>query len=209
MKILQISKSYLYVRPMRWLLDSALMRYLILNVLPFIRLSLYYTSMRGRQYSRGYKALKTGDIILTLDKKKLTTYLIPGEFSHAGFCVEKGHPDWEISEMTHSHYTKSHFFDMCKESDRVIILRPTNWDEEYLRNVISVCRTLDGAKYDHAFKLGTQTLYCSELIYYCDYEHRLALDLSDLVGLGRPYISPTGILHSKNVTLIWDSDLAR
>lgn len=155
-------------------------------------------------YHQGYDLLKAGDIILTLDKKKLTTLLIGGEFAHAAFCVSKDHK-FECAEMTHCDYTKSTFADVCFHSDRVVILRCPDFDTAYTIQVINKCKSFENAKYDTVFKLKNEFLYCSELIYESDFERRLDLDLSDLAGIGNEYISPTGLFYAKNVEIVWDS----
>ena len=187
------------------LMQSRLYSWLLLHVIPYIRFTCYYASLRGWQYMRGYRFLLPGDILLTMDRKKLTTLLIPGEFSHAALCVDKG-TEWEISEMTHTNYTRSCFFDLCKEADRVMILRCEEFDSEYRQNVIRACKSFENAVYDVRFDLGVTALYCSELVYQSDYEHRLKISLADLVGLDRPYISPTGLARAKNCRVVWDSD---
>ena len=178
----------------------------LIHVLPYIRFSMYYTKLRGAQYHKGYDLLKAGDIIVTRDRKKLTTLLIPGYWAHAALCLGK-HPNvnYEIAEMTHSGYTKSHFYDLCKEADEVAIYRCKDWDWEYTNHVVGTCRRFEGAAYDLLFDLGVKTLYCSELIFQSDTEKRLQVDLSDLAGLGRQYISPDGLTLAKNVELIWKS----
>lgn len=187
------------------LMQSDFYYWAVMKVVPYVRFSTYYTSLRGWRYLRGYKTIENGDIICVIDTKKLTTYLIPGMFSHAALVVEKG-AEWEISEMTHRNYTKSTFFDICKEADRVVVLRCNDWDLDYIKNtVIPNARAMDGAKYDVSFELGVKMLYCSELVYLSDSERRLKVDLSDLIGLGQPYISPDGLYYAKNVTVVWDS----
>lgn len=188
-----------------WLTRMRIYNYALVHIIPYIRFSVYYTSLRGWKYQRGYRLLKPGHILLSTDRKKLTTILIPGEFTHASFCVEKG-SDWEISEMTHRDYTKSAFFDICKEADRVVILECPDWDAEYTKAVIEKCRSFHDAKYDVEFNLGVEALYCSELVYQSDFEHRLQVNLEDLAGLGCPYISPTGLYQAHNVRIVWDSD---
>jgi len=182
--------------------------HLLIHVIPYIRFTTYYTSLRGWKYQRGYKLLQPGDIVLSKDRKKLTTLLIGGEMTHAAQCVGKG-VEWELSEMTHTNYTKSAFFDICKESDRVVILRCRDYDSLYVQEVIARCRELKDATYDIEFDLGVEALYCSELVYQSDLENRLQVNLEDIAGLGRPYISPTGLLKAKNCDLIWDSDLEK
>lgn len=200
-----------------------------MKVIPFVRFSLYYTSYTGRKHFEGYTLLRPGHIILTVDRKKLTSLLIPGTMTHAALCVAKASDDlgkvyndadfFEVAEMTHKNYTKSWWFDICKESDRVVILNCNDWDVDFRHKVIAHCKQLTGAKYDVIFQLGVEALYCSELIYECDrrateaegrssmfHQTRLKVDLSDLAGLGREYISPDGLLFAENVTCVFDSD---
>ena len=189
-----------------WLMNTRAYGWLLKHVIPYIRFTTYYTSLRGAKYKEGYAKLRAGHIILTLDKKKLTSMLIPGGFAHAALCLSKAAGSYEIAEMTHTDYTKSYFFDICKESDRVVILKCTDWDAAYTKKVVAKCRTFEDATYDVKFGFGIKALYCSELVYQADFEYRLDVDLEDLAGLGREYISPTGLYHAKNVKVVWDSD---
>lgn len=191
---------------MSWMMDTPVYYWLLIRVIPYIRFSVYYTSFQGWKYNRGYRLLKPGDILVMKDRKKLTGLLIPGEFCHAALCVSKDGL-WEVSEMTHHDYTKSCFFDLCKEADRLVILRCKDFDQAYIDNVlIPTCHSLVDAKYDVEFDLGVVALYCSELVYQSDKDRRLQVNLEDIEGLGRPYISPTGLYQAKNCEVIWDSD---
>ena len=191
-----------------WFMDTKIYNYLLRHVIPYIRFSMYYTTFRGWKYHQGYKLLEPGDIILTQDKKKLTTLIIGGEYSHAALCVSKD-GIFEVAEMTHTDYTKSCFFDICKESDKVAILRCPDWDTEYTQKVIDLCRTYEDAIYDNSFEFGVKSLYCSELVYQADFERRLKVSLEDLAGLGRDYISPFGLFKAENVDIIWLASLAK
>jgi len=165
---------------------------------------MYYTKLKGHQYHVAYNVLEAGDILLSVDDKKLTSFIIKGVFTHASFCVSKD-GIFEIAEMTHTNYTKSCLFDIFKEADRVVIMR-SDWDVEYKRRVIDRCRTLERATYDIRFDLGVEQLYCSELVYQSDFMKHLKLDLSDLAGLGRQYISPDGIYDCENLKVVYDSN---
>ena len=178
---------------------------MLLKVIPYVRFTTYYTSFRGWKYQRGYALLQPGDILVGVDKKKLTHLLIEGTFSHAIQCVAKG-TEFECAEMTHHNFTRSCFFDICKEADRVVILRCRDYDAAYIEKVIAACLSHADATYNVTFELGIPALYCSELIYISDVEKRLQVSLADLAGLGRPYISPDGLYQAKNVDVIWDSD---
>lgn len=193
----------LYKKLILWLMTTRLYKWLLSDVIPYVRFTTYYTSFKGKAYHQGYKLLEPGDIILTHDRKKLTSWLIPGTLTHAGLCVGKNGL-WEVSEMTHEDYRKSCFFDLCKEATRVVIVRCKDWDAEYIKKVIRKCESFSEARYDVAFSLGIEALYCSELIYESDFERRLQVNLEDLAGLGKPYISPMGLFHAENVDIIWD-----
>jgi uncharacterized protein YycO len=188
------------------LMQSKFWHWLLIKIIPFIRFTMYYPKISGRQYHDAYQYLYPGDIILTKDNKKLTTALIGGKWTHAALCVGIGaryKPGYEVAEMTHHGFTKSFFFDICKEADAICILRCNDWDKDYKKKVIENCLNLEGAKYDVEFSLSNiKAFYCSELIYACDSEKRLDVDLSDLAGLGREYLSPTGIYEAKNISVI-------
>lgn len=186
------------------LMQTRAYAWVMLKIFPYIRFTTYYTSLRGVKYHAGYRVLQPGDIIVTVDRKKLTTLLVPGTWTHAALCVSKDGV-WEVSEMTHNNYTKSCFFDICKESDRVAIYRP-QVDDAYRDEMIKHCKSYDRAVYDLEFDLGVKALYCSELVYQSDWLHRLGFDLSDIAGLGRQYISPDGVTMAENVKCVWDSD---
>lgn len=185
-----------------WLVRTKFYKTVLLKYIPYIRFTTYYTRMKGWAYHEGYNLLREGDIILTTDSLKLTTIIIPGEWAHAGLCVSKDQK-FECAEMTHNHYTKSTFADMCFQADSVMILRCRDWDEAYIQKVIAKCRSLENARYDIEFKLGEEFLYCSELIYESDIDKILDISLDDLEQLGRPYISPVGLSQCKNADVIW------
>jgi hypothetical protein len=163
--------------------------------------------MRGQRYLQGYSVLRPGDIILSRDNWKLSSFLIPGDLVHASLCVGKAgiSGSFEVAEMVGTGYRKSEFYDICHEADRVVILRCKDWDDEYVPRVIEECLLFEGSDYDIKFELGIKTLYCSELIVASDPEKRLQVSYADSVGLGRPYISPMGIYAAKNIDIIWDS----
>tara|TARA_R110000868_G_scaffold87034_5_gene243677 strand:- start:13551 stop:14147 length:597 start_codon:yes stop_codon:yes gene_type:complete len=188
-----------------WLMKRKSWYWLLMKVVPYVRFSLYYTKLRGFQYHQCYSIIQPADILLTIDKKKLTTLLVPGNFTHAAIFHSRD-GEWEVSEMTHVNHSQSCLFDIFKEADRVVVLRPS-FDENYKQAFIEKCKSFVNAKYDVAFELGNEALFCSELVYESDFERRLDFDLSDLAGLGRRYLSPDGIYACKNLTLVFDSDL--
>lgn len=191
-----------------WILESKLTHNFILKVLPWWRITNWYAEIDGAQHMLGYRMLEPGDIIVTLDKHKIAAILIPGEWSHAAVCVGKGTP-YEVAEMTHSGFTKSAFFDICKQSDKFAIYRMFKADSRYIQSFIERVKGYEGTAYDTTFSLGIKTLYCSELPYQADVEHKLQADIEDLAGLGRPYLSPTGLSKAEGLKLVFHSDWVR
>ena len=196
----------IYRRIILFVFSTALYRWVVLHIIPYIRLTCYYTSFRGWRYMRGYKLLELGNFILTNDKWKLTGFLIPGEWTHAALCVTRD-SEFEIAEMTHTNFTRSTFFDLCKEATRVSIWECPNWDSEYIHNVlIPTCLSFKNTKYDVKFEQGTKALACSEIVFESDKERRMGASDEDILGLGILYVSPTGLSKAANVRCKWDSD---
>ena len=183
----------LYTWGMRW-------------VVPRIRFTWYHAKLPDWKYQAGYKFLEPDDKVLTVSKCQLTSMCIPGDWTHAALCV--GRDDlgdaYEMGEMRADGYNKSSFEDVCRAS-RVVILRCDDWDKVYIAKVIAVCKTFEDCLYDPRFMLGLIALYCSELFWHSDFEKRVKVDTSDLMGLGRPYVSPQDYYDAKNVRVIWDS----
>ncbi len=195
----------LLIRVMNWGLYIWFLR----DVFPYIRFSLYYTKLRGRDYQRGYEILRPGDILLTRDDHKLSTFCIPGKYPHAALCVGRVDlgDDYEVAEMLADGFTKSNFFDICHESDHVLILRCNDWDADYIEKVVKKCRTFSDSPYDFQFTFGVKALYCSELVHQADAERRLQLTIEDAMGLGIVnYVAPQDILDAPNTYIAWDSD---
>lgn len=226
---------------------TKLYNWLMKDVIPYIRFTPYYSLPSNKKFlkwgalaNKGYRKLRTGDIILTVDKKKLTTLFIAGatakdrkvDFvpSHAAICTSKD-KSFEIAEMTHSDFTKSTWHDVCYESTRVMILRCKKWDQKYIDGMMSLIPEFESIGYDRMFKMGLESLACSELIYAFDSvwnyatkkrisgsqavsqinemeklpDPRINVDLSPVIGK-REYISPLAFLLSEDTEIIWDSN---
>ena len=186
-----------------WLFQQSWYPKIVLKYLPYLRTTTYYPDYPGNEFNKAYNLLRPGDYILCEDRQKLTTKLIPGFWTHAVMCVSKDQV-WETSDMTHENYRKACFFDICRESTSVVILRCKDFDEKYIEEVVKQCKTFQNALYDVQFKLGVKMLYCSELVYQSDFERRLEVNLEDLAGIGREYISPDGLYKAKNVEIIYE-----
>lgn len=197
----------IYRKILIWFTNTKIYSDLLLKIIPYIRISSYYTPFRGNQYNEAYEIVRKGDIIVCRDDKKLTTILIGDEWTHAALFLGKKEEgaDYECAEMTHHNYTKSDFFDLCKESSRIAIYRPINIDSDYVDKMVEMCKSFSHALYDVGFEIGVRALYCSELIYQSDYLRKIRFNLEDIRSLGREYISPTGLTKSPDLALFYDS----
>ena len=194
----------LKLKAVEWLMSTKFYKHMLMHIIPYIRFTTYYTKLNGKKYNAIYDIVEPGDIILTIDRKKLTTMLIPGEFSHAGMVVNKD-GIWETAEMTHNNYDKTCLYDMARQSDRIVVMRP-QLPLSVITKAIEKCKSFEGTNYDTHFSLGIEALYCSELIYESYEDNILGIDISDLLGLGKPYISPSGLYTAKNLRVVIDSD---
>lgn len=158
--------------------------WLVKDIIPYIRWTTYYALPSNKNFAKwgalvnlGYSKLRVGDVILTVDDKKLTTKFITAatatneklDFipSHAAVCVSKD-GKFEVAEMTHSNFTKSTFSDVCYESTRVVIIRMKPWNKKYIDSMMELVPHLENIEYDRMFKMGLEALSCSELPYAMD-----------------------------------------
>ncbi len=181
-------------------------RWFMLKVMPRLRLTNKYTQLPGTDYRVAYDRLRSGDIIFTRDKNNMATKVLGGTWSHAALCIGKdpSGKEVEIAEMLGDGYTETDFYTLAKEADELAIIRCDDFDEEYIEKMIKKTRTFKGTPYDTGFQMnsGQKAFYCSEMVYEADFERRLDVDLSDIVGLGVEYLSPTGLFKAKNCSVM-------
>ena len=192
----------MYVKLLLWFLQTKFWNFIVIKVLWRFRFSNYYAQSNGYQFDKARRVFQRGDILFSKDKHKVVSYLIPGKVSHAALYLS----ETEIIEATHLGVRYTTLFDFFKESDLIIASKCSEFDTDYVEKVILEARGLVGKPYDSSLSLGTEALYCSELIYQADIEKRIQYDLTDLIGLGRPYISPEGILSAKNIEVIFTTE---
>lgn len=193
-----------------WYLNTSFNRWVVLKLLPKLRFSNTYAKLSGLDYRLAYDRLKAGDIVLSTDKANLSTKLVGGKYTHAMFCVGKdssGRALVEIVEMVGEGFKETDFFSVCKQADEIAVVRCDSFDPEYIEKMVEKAITFRGTPYDVKFEMesGYKALYCSELVYDIDFEHRLEVSLEDIAGLGREYISPTGLFKAKNASIIFKS----
>lgn len=203
--------NWIYKKFALSLMKSKPYNFFLRYIFPKLRFTTSYGGIPGHKYSEAYSKLKKGSCVLTVDKYKASA-IVPGIFSHAAPCVDLV-KDWEsgkyeIGEMTAPGYTKSFFYDVCREATRIVIIDCVDFNEVDRYALCEQIKKYEGTKYDNGFSLGVSDLYCSELFYQAEIltVGKFKFDLSDLVGLGIPYISPDGLLFAKNAIVLYDSE---
>ena len=149
-----------------WLLRMRWVRYFIDHVLGAVRFSTKYGRLSGDRFEVLVKYLRPGNTLLYTDHARLTSYFIPGKWSHAAIYAGDG----KVVEMVTSGWRTSHLFDLCREADEILVLGTS----------LSLARAYEakGIKYDYEFEHGDRELYCSELVAWCDVSRELG-DVQD------------------------------
>lgn len=187
----------LKVKFILWLMKSRAYRFFLKYIIP----NLTFFTATGPNYffkERVRERMKPGDVLLSKSSGHLTNVLIGGTYSHAALVVGPN----RIAEMTANGFDIVDVDKFCKQSTRICLLRLKDGDEAY--GILMSYKALEfaNAEYDLDFTLGVETLYCSELCYQSDFEKRFQCDLTDLAGLGRPYISPVGLYQAKGLEIV-------
>lgn len=187
----------LKVKFILWLMKSRAYRFFLKYIIP----NLTFFTATGPNYffkERVRGKMKPGDVLLSKSSGHLTNVLIGGTYSHAALVVAPN----RIAEMTANGFDIVDVDKFCKQSTRICLLRLKDGDEAY--GILMSYKALEfaNAEYDLDFTLGVETLYCSELCYQSDFEKRFQCDLTDLAGIGRPYISPVGLYQAKGLEIV-------
>lgn len=172
----------------RLLVKFKLVRWMLSKILPHIRFSTGYAKFGSKDFYKLLTAVCPGDFLLSVDRSKLSTYLIPGYWSHAAVVVGVPGSGTEIAEMVAGGFKRVGLFDFCKESDDVVLIRV--WKtRDHQNQIIKKCLSLSGAKYDLEFEHGDLEYYCSELCAASD-------DRDTLNIKNKPVINPDDIFNS-------------
>lgn len=153
------------------------------------------------------KSMQPGDVMLSKSSYAFTNWIIGGKFSHAAVVThlpDNLHGGFLIAEMTNKDFDLVTVNEFCEGCTRIALLRLNDLSGLYGRLMSDKALSLSASRYDVEFTLGITSLYCSELAYQSDFERRMQADLSDLVGLDRPYLSPDGIYDAKGLYALYE-----
>lgn len=180
----------------KFILSLWIVRFFLTKILPKIRFSISAPKMTGAQFNAFVSILQPGDIVFSTDRSKLSSFLIPGEWDHAGIYVGDG---WIVEAVLPKVRAVS-VFDFCHTSDAVGVAGP-RWKNVF--DVIAKAWAFVGRPYDTLFDQGHEALYCSELVAALDPENAMGADTTDQVGIGFRYVSPDDLWNAKNVVRLF------
>ena len=170
-----------------------------LGVVPYIRFNTSVTDMRGKHAAKILKQARPGDFILCSDKKKLISSIVPGNLTHAALIGE----NHNAFEMTQKNFKVEHILDILYQADYAVLCRIKGIDSDYASKMVERAKTFSDAKYDVKFEIGRDELYCTELIYHADFEHRLEVEPSTMFGKKR--VPADDLFFAKNCEVIYSS----
>lgn len=106
--------------------------------------------------------VEIGDIFLSYESLRLTSYFIKGDFDHAAIVSSKK----SIIEAIGSGVQEVDLEEWLFKKDKVLHLRPrTTKEVRFLAGANSL--SFLNYQYDYSFSLNDERVYCSELVYLC------------------------------------------
>lgn len=147
---------------------------LIIPIQKFLqRIGRQETKMTFQQVDDVMKLIKDGDIVLSFEHGRPTSFLIKGFFDHAAIVTSK----LTIMEAVGDRFVDGKNIGGVREvnpvewlykKDYVAVIRPSYKDGD-LNNRLAGAAALyyKGKGYDYKFERGDECVYCSELEYLC------------------------------------------
>ncbi len=117
--------------------------------------------LKGWDKTRIMRVMGPGDIIITRTEGFISTWLIPGWWTHGGICIENGCVIHSTAKGVH----ESHPLDYLN-ADYAIVLRPRNW--HLATHAEKIAKEIEGASYDFGFDFDDSSEFaCTEVVMYC------------------------------------------
>ncbi len=117
--------------------------------------------LTGKQLIDIILTMVPGDILISRVDGVVSTWLIPGWWTHGGVCTAPGH----VTHSTAKGVTEDHLFEFLR-ADYVIVLRPYNY--KLALDGAKLARETQGAEYDFGFDFEDSSEFaCTELVMYC------------------------------------------
>lgn len=151
--------------------------------------------LKGEDCREVIKIIKPGDVLLSRSEQYLSTYLIPGFFTHAGFFY--GGVKERVIHAVSKGVIIEDIINFMR-TDVMVVLRP---HEDHIKRALALARSVVNQEYDFIFDFTNENkLSCTELIYCC--YPRL---IQPKNRMGKMMVVADDIYNNKNFTVIWDS----
>lgn len=122
------------------------------------------------------KIIKPGDILLSFEFGRPTSKLIKGFWDHAAIYTDQSTVMEAVGDKIKAGVNIGGVKEVDLEEwlykkDHVAIVRPTYTDDFINRLASREAMVYKGKGYDYTFSIGSETVYCSELVYLCYRQH--------------------------------------
>lgn len=120
--------------------------------------------IKGHEIRQILNVIKKGDILLSRHDSYISSFFIPGYWSHAALYDGENN----IYQSTGSGVGSEDILDFCR-TDNIVVFRIKTSSEKMVNNAITLAKELvsQNIGYDYDFKSGNDELYCSEFVDVC------------------------------------------
>lgn len=152
--------------------------------------------LKGQHYREVAKIIEPGDVLLSRSEQYLTTFLIPGYWTHAGLFYG-GEKERVIHAVSEGVIIEDIINFM--RTDEMVVLRP---HEDHVKRALALAKSMVDMKYDFIFDFTDKNrVSCTELVYCC--YPRL---IKPRERMGKMMVIADDIFFDKEgFTVIWDS----
>lgn len=130
------------------------------------------TIITAEQVNHIKNLISQGDILLSYEAQRFTSLFIKGNFDHAAIVTSR----YSVMEAVGDDYYLGNnkggvrevdLTEWLYKKDHVAIVRPIY--ENDLPNKLAAANSFSfkGLGYDYGFRIGSELIYCSELVYLC------------------------------------------
>lgn len=151
--------------------------------------------LKGQHYREVAKIIEPGDILLSRSEQYITTFLIPGYWTHAGFFF-----GGEKERVIHAVSDGVIIEDIINfmRTDIMVVLRP---HEDHIERAIALAKSMIDQTYDFLFDFTDKNrLSCTELIFCC-----YPKLIKPQKRFGKITVIADDIYNNKNFSIVWDS----
>lgn len=156
-------------------------------------------NIKGYEIREIFKILKPGDVLLRAYENYLSSFFIPGEFSHAALYAGDNLESFDILHVMGDGLLKEDILTFVR-ADNLMVLR--HKDPEMAPKALKKAWEAykKGYEYDYSFDASNpETFYCSEFVDYCyDYPIR-----DSKRGFMDDEIMPDDFMLSQAFEIVW------